>query len=113
MLKAEWRIWLEKDGVAFFGDGRATLLEAIDAAGSLTEAAKKIGMAYRTAWEHLRSMEKGFGKALVTRQTGGKKGGGCTLTKDGKLLLEGYRKFRKGMEADRDKRFKRFMGRMK
>ncbi len=99
MLEAHWKIWVERDGKAVFGDGRARLLEAIGATGSLSAAARTLDMPYRTAWKHLNAMEKGFGRKLVTRQAGGAKGGGCRLTKAGRGLLGAYLQLREA--ADR------------
>jgi molybdate transport system regulatory protein len=101
---AKWRLWLEQDGVPFFGDGRARLLQAISATGSLNSAARTTGMAYRTAWRHLNAMEAGLGFELVERHVGGRGGGGCRLTDAGKEFLEGYLRFRADLESLKEKR---------
>lgn len=110
MLKVKWRIWIENDqGQAVFGKGRARLLQAIDDTGSLTEAARRLSMAYRTAWGHLNAMEKGLGRKLVERRTGGKTGGGCRLTEAGREFLAGYLKATQDLEAIRDRRFQKYL----
>ncbi len=107
MLIVRWRIWLEKDGAPFFGDGRARLLQAVRSGGSLSGAARRLRMSYRAAWQHLNSMERGFGARLVERRTGGSRGGGCRLTAAGERLLDGYLRFRRGLDGMRDRRFRR------
>jgi len=108
MLTLEWRIWIERDGQPCFGDGRARLLEAIGRAGSLSGAARELEMPYRTAWQHLESMEQALGRRLVERQTGGKRGGGTQLTDHGQELLAAYRRLRTALDRARDRHVVRF-----
>lgn len=70
MLEARTKIWIEKDGVPVFGDGRCELLKAIGFEGSLNKAAKKLGMSYRQAWGEVNLMEERFNVKLVERRTG-------------------------------------------
>jgi len=99
MVEVHWKIWIERDGRAVFGDGRARLLAAIDATGSLSAAARELGIPYRTAWKHLNSMESGFGRKLVMRRAGGARGGGCRLTRAGRGLLAAYQALREEADA--------------
>ena len=108
-LDVHCKIWIEHDGRAVFGDGRIRLLQAIADAGSLTAAAKALRMPYRTAWQHLRLMEKAYGRKLLERKTGGAKGGECCLTQAGEALLRSYARFRRGVDEMIEKRFRRFM----
>jgi molybdate transport system regulatory protein len=94
MLEIHWKLWIERDGRSVFGDGRARLLEAIASAGSLSAGARELGIPYRTAWKHLNAMERGFGRKLVERRTGGRRGGGCRLTAAGRRVLGAYQKLR-------------------
>ncbi len=79
-----------------FGPGKALLLENIKETGSISAGARKIGMSYRRAWLLVNSMNHNFSKPLVSLSTGGKGGGGATLTKQGEKVLSLYRK----MERD-------------
>ena len=106
MLSARIKLWLERDGSAFFGDGRAALLEAINETGSLSQAAKSMKMSYRTAWENINQMETALGRQLVLRQTGGSRGGGCTLTDHAHALLAAYAEFRESLETAKDQLFR-------
>lgn len=99
MLEVHWKIWVDRDGKAVFGDGRARLLEAIAETGSLSAAGRQLDIPYRTAWKHLNAMENGFGRRIVHRTAGGPTGGGCTLTEAGRALLDAYLAFR--AEADK------------
>jgi len=109
MLQIRCRIWLERDGKPVFGDGRAGLLSAIERTGSLSAAAKDLGMPYRTAWQHLNVIEEAYGTPIVARQTGGAHGGGCQLTAAGREVLHAYLKLRDGVDKLLTDRFHEIM----
>jgi molybdate transport system regulatory protein len=94
-------------GAPVFGDGKAELLEAIDRGGSLSAAARTLGMSYRSLWGRLRNMEDRLGVKLIWRRAGGGGGGGAGLTAAGRALLANYRRFRDGINALVDARFAR------
>jgi len=71
MYSIKSRIWIEgKEGV-FLGEGRIKILHAIIAEGSLSKAAKSLGMSYKKAWNLVNSMNKNALKPLVNTNTGG------------------------------------------
>lgn len=74
------------------GPGKIALLEAISRTGSISGAAREMGMSYRRAWLLVEAMNKGFTQPVVTAATGGKRGGGAVVTDFGLALLERYRK---------------------
>lgn len=74
-----------------FGPGVASLMEGIDREGSLSAAAREMGMAYSKAWTVFRDCEEALGMPLLQKQTGGRKGGKSTLTPEGRELLKRYR----------------------
>ena len=45
---------------AAFGPGKAELLEHIDRSGSISEAAKAMGMSYMRAWTIVKSLDRGM-----------------------------------------------------
>ncbi len=49
-------------------------------------------MSYKRAWDLVDEINKICGRAAVERQTGGKHGGGATLTPFGMSLIERYRR---------------------
>jgi molybdate transport system regulatory protein len=73
------------------GPGKADLLEAIDACGSISSAAKQMQMSYRRAWELVDVMNKCFKQPLVISSPGGQHGGGAHLTEFGYFILKNYR----------------------
>lgn len=84
------RIWLETDEGHQLGPGRQKLLLAIKELGSITEAAKKMKMSYRHAWEIINELNSASSLMIVKKNTGGSGGGGSKLTAAGEALLEQY-----------------------
>jgi len=105
-LKPKSKVWLEVGGLPVFGDGKARLLEQIDRAGSLKAAARALGMSYRGLWGRVGEMERRLGVKLLARTAGGAGGGGSELTGAARQLLGRYRRFRKGINAIVDARFR-------
>ena len=72
------------------GPGKAELLEKVREAGSISEAAKQMGMSYMRAWTLIRTMQRCFKQPLIKVVRGGPKGGGAELTDTGRRILELY-----------------------
>lgn len=96
------RIWLDGKEGTFLGYGRVTLMERIIEHGSITKAAKSMGMSYRHAWRLIDSMNRQAPHPFVTTSTGGKNGGGSVVTEHGRkairLFRELNREFREFLE---------------
>jgi molybdate transport system regulatory protein len=76
---------------AAIGPGKIALLEAIARTGSITAAAKVLGMSYRRAWLLVDETNRCLVEAAVTTAAGGKSGGGTSLTQTGAELVKRYR----------------------
>ena len=74
-------------GTVALADRRIHLLERISATGSITQAAKALGMSYRAAWNAVDALRNLAGEPLLTTQTGGSAGGGTRLTAAGERLV--------------------------
>jgi len=72
------------------GPGKASLLERIDKTGSISAAAREMGMSYRKAWRLIDSINDDFNAEIVSKSTGGKGGGGACLSPLGKEMLYRY-----------------------
>lgn len=99
-IKVDNRIWIEKDGKTFIGNGRISLMEAIDQHGSISQAAKSIGMSYKKAWDLIDSVNNLSDETLVVKTTGGSGGGGAYLTNEGKKIVKDFRNLQ-----DKSRRF--------
>lgn len=82
--------WIEVDGMPFLGYGRVLLLQNIKKHGSISAAARVLNMAYRKAWNLVESMNTQAENPLVVRISGGKGGGGTTLTVAGEKAVEKF-----------------------
>jgi len=82
-LSVRNRLWLLKDGHTFLGEGRVELLRAIEMEGSISAAARSMGMSYKKAWELVERMNTLADSPLVIRRTGGAGGGGTEVTAEG------------------------------
>lgn len=77
-----------------FGPGKAALLRAIGETGSISGAARSLGMSYARAWSLTEDMNACFGVRLVDTFSGGHRRGGAKLSDAGAKVLELYDKIR-------------------
>ena len=80
-----------REGAIAIGPGRVALLEAIEEAGSISAAARKLKMSYRRAWLLVNDTNKALKEPAVSSSEGGVAGGGSRLTPTGRALVEHYR----------------------
>jgi molybdate transport system regulatory protein len=111
LTKGDFRVngslWLEGNGTRFFGPGPVELLQLIEETGSINQAAKKMGMSYKKAWEMVSRLNEVVGSPMVITATGGEKGGGSSISDEAKQMIAWYQslreKFKKFMEAETGK----------
>ncbi len=89
-IELEGSLWFQKSENRFLGSERIALLEKIDELGSISKAAKAVGISYKTAWQLVNTINNLSEKAIVDRTTGGKDGGGTKLTREGRKILRQY-----------------------
>lgn len=85
------RFWIERYDGTFLGPGRIELLEQIESGNSIAEAARQLGMGYKTAWDMLNAINNLADEPVVISIKGGRRGGGSTITDYGKKLIAFYR----------------------
>jgi len=73
------------------GPGKIALLEAIQATGSISAAARRLGMSYRRAWLLVEQLNDSLAEPAVTAAPGGRQGGGAVLTPVGEQVVALYR----------------------
>src|SRR5215471_16386538 len=74
------------------GPGKIALLEAIRSTGSISGAARALGMSYRRAWLLVEELNDALLEPAVTAEIGGRSGGGAALTPVGERVIDLYRK---------------------
>ncbi len=106
-LRVKSKVWLEANGRMIFSDGRLELLEAVDELGSLSRAARRLGMSYRAAWGLLKVTERALGAALLDVTIGGRAGGGARLTVRARELVRRFRRVKRQVNRAADRAFAR------
>jgi molybdate transport system regulatory protein len=81
------------------GPGKADLLDAIAETGSISGAARRMGMSYRRAWLLVQTMNDCFRQPVIEAAKGGKDGGGAQLTALGDKVLAHYRRLARDTAA--------------
>jgi len=97
----------------FFGPGVCELLEKISETGSIQAAAAKMELSYTKAWRILNQAEKEMGTTLITRVSGGRRGGSSTLTEAGEAAVRDFRIMEKKLSEYAEKLLKEYWGREK
>jgi molybdate transport system regulatory protein len=72
------------------GPGKARLVELIGSTGSISAAARQMGMSYRRAWQLVDSINASFTEPVVLTAVGGKRGGGAVVTAFGERIVNDY-----------------------
>ncbi len=73
------------------GPGKIKLLELIETEGSISGAARALGLSFRRAWHLIDTLNASLKTPVINATPGGKKGGGAELTDMGKNLITLYR----------------------
>jgi molybdate transport system regulatory protein len=86
-------------GGAAMGPGKAELVERIARTGSISAAAREMGMSYRRAWQLVESLNKTFRDPVVATAIGGTRGGGARVTPYGERLVARFRRMERKASA--------------
>jgi molybdate transport system regulatory protein len=78
-------------GAPAMGPGKAELIERIAQTGSISAAARGMGMSYRRAWQLVEALNASYREPVVLTATGGQRGGGATVTPYGMRLAAAFR----------------------
>lgn len=77
-------------GAPAIGPGKAQLVRLIESTGSISAAARAMGMSYRRAWMLVAALNESFREPIVVAETGGRSGGGARVTPFGKRLVDRF-----------------------
>ena len=78
-------------GAPAIGPGKAELIERIGKTGSISGAARAMGMSYRRAWQLVEALNRDFREPVVTTAIGGTRGGGAHVTPFGRRVVAAFR----------------------
>ena len=98
-FRVRGRVWVEADGATYLAWGRVVLLERIRDLGSITKAARSMGMGYRRAWDLVEAVNREAPVPLVERTVGGRGGGGTRVTPAGEQAIAQFWDMVRAMDA--------------
>ena len=90
-------IALSQEHIGSVGRERIKLLEAVGREGSISAAARAVGLSYKAAWDALDAMQNLVTKPLLEKKAGGRSGGGAVLTPQALKLIETFHQLEAGL----------------
>jgi molybdate transport system regulatory protein len=82
---------LDKGPKARVGAERIALLSAIRQHGSISAAARAVGLSYKAAWDAVQVLNNLFEQPLVAPSVGGREGGATVVTPAGEAVIGAFR----------------------
>lgn len=92
-------VTLERAGLPRVALARMALVEAVDELGSISAAARRVGLSYKGAWDAIQALNNLFDAPLVTAAPGGRSGGAAQVTPRGRAALAAFRRVQVEMDA--------------
>lgn len=99
--------------VRAMGPGKAQLVSLISSTGSISAAARALGMSYRRAWQLVNALNASFKEPVVVTAIGGRYGGGAVVTAFGTQLLKEYNAMENRASAAIDDELRKFARHLK
>ncbi len=105
-MKVKVKVWIEdKNEELIFGSGKTEVLKQIDETGSISQAAQKVGMNYKKAWNHIQILQKYIEDDLVFTQKGRGENSGSTLTPKAREIIQTFEILEYDVKKYAEKRF--------
>ncbi|PID48089.1 MAG: molybdenum transporter [Proteobacteria bacterium] len=90
-MNVKVKIWIEDNNQdLIFGSGKTEVLKYIDQTGSISQAARRVGMNYKKAWNHIQILQKHIEDDLVFTQKGRGENSGSTLSPKAREIIQTY-----------------------
>ena len=102
------RLRLDVSASGSVGPGKIALLERIATCGSLSKAARELGLSYRRSWLLLADLNRTFDGPVAISSKGGRRGGGAELTALGRDLVTMYRRIERAATREAARRLESF-----
>lgn len=100
-------------GAPAMGPGKAELIERITETGSISAAARAMGMSYRRAWQLVEALNAAYKAPVVVTAIGGQRGGGAQVTRYGRRLAARFRAMEAKASAAIAPELRRFTGELR
>lgn len=106
-LKLRSSQWIvDEHNNIIIGEGRAEILKNIEKTGSINQTAKVMKMSYKAVWSKIKATEKYLNTTIV--HTDRKEG--SRLSREGKELLEKYKRLKEECLSADDEMFSNIFG---
>jgi molybdate transport system regulatory protein len=89
--EVRFRMRIRQADAIVLGPGKIALLEAVKEHGSISAAARSLGMSYRRAWLLMDELNRSLKSPATVSEHGGQSGGGSLLTPVGEEIVRLYR----------------------
>lgn len=90
---------LRRGALARVGLERVALVEAIGELGSISAAAKQLGLSYKGAWDVVQALNNLFDTPLIEAAPGGRAGGAAVVTPRGRTVVTAFRRVQQELDA--------------
>lgn len=90
---------LRRGGLARVGLDRVALVEAVAELGSISAAAKRLGLSYKGAWDAVQALNNLFDAPLIAAAPGGRAGGAASVTPKGRAVIAAFRQVERELAA--------------
>jgi molybdate transport system regulatory protein len=90
---------LRRGALARVGLERIALIEAVGELGSISSAAKRLGLSYKGAWDGVQALNNLFEAPLIVANAGGKTGGAAVVTERGHAVIAAFRQVEREIGA--------------
>jgi molybdate transport system regulatory protein len=84
------KVWFEAEGGYSFGFGLIEILQAVERAGTIKQAAVALGQSYRHVWGRIKEAERALGHPLVATLVGGRDPHRSALTDPARRLITDF-----------------------
>lgn len=90
---------LRRGALARVGLERIAMVEAVAELGSISAAAKKLGLSYKGAWDVVQALNNLFDTPLIEAAPGGRSGGAAVVTPRGQAVITAFRRVQSELDA--------------
>lgn len=90
---------IRRGALARVGLERIAMVEAVAELGSISAAAKKLGLSYKGAWDVVQALNNLFDSPLIEAAPGGRSGGAAVVTPRGRAVVTAFRRVEQELGA--------------
>ncbi|MBI4964513.1 MAG: LysR family transcriptional regulator [Desulfomonile tiedjei] len=102
-VRLRCKVWIENEGgKPIIGEGRLRILTAVRLTGSISKAARKLNLPFRSVWAKIKDAERQVGFKIVDTNSSGSR-----LTAEGEKLLAQFAELQRSCTRSAHAKFKK------